>query len=1000
MQKRWTPILLTISQAYLAGAFPAPQYFGQSGNPPDPDCDTPQNLGPAHSLTSITQTSGANGAAAFTHGPPIENSYPQGNPFHGSGSGPANQPNQPGGASSWPAPAPSHWDSPSSPQESSSGQAFGPPLPTYGPSTPPATPNGDHGTGPGGNSGGAPDWNNNVADNAHETWASQWSSEITFVDPHLSLQTVTMTDVPSSQAPTITSASQNYPDTTGSLNPTLETEGNPASLPFPTDQPTVSSATLSPLDSSVPFGTATGTEAQSTTTETVTLPLTTFETVVFTETVTSVPVQTTAVITAVTVFNTTITSDGSVISTSTVGPVVITTTGTALIETTLTASSTITGTIATTVTTDNLSTNLPSATASCVLSLGCYGQDIFQPVAIGSPPNNIGQRGGHPVPRLGINVDGGPIETNKFYQNFVLGSQGSPGFVLPYTLRWSQGSGNAQSWGMAISHIDDNQKSFGAPNPSIAGSPNAFYINPLGIESIILSAAEFGTSTVLTADSLLVFSANIHLQPSAGSPSVLTFPLVQGMGFITGQYVNLQPAIQSSVFFRSIASAGSPKPGVFKYRVTLEDGKVWLLYAVSTNGISPNLQLITSTLLQGIPNWYGDIQVAKLPDASFESIYDKAVGAYPTSGTIGGYAHNSTAQYSFTWKKGGAHASTTSLLMFALPHHVESFESDTLGNVTNLVLDTLTKGVATAVVADYWVLEEKNLPTSLSFAPWRPDGDTQIATTLSPSAISAIQSVAAIEASQNMSAQSNLNSMYYSGKALSKFATLCFTMHDLTNQQDLAKAALLELESAFEVFSNNLQEFPLFYDTDWKGIVSSASYVTGDAGVDFGNSYYNDHHFHWGYFIHAAAVIGYLDPTWLMKNKDWVNALVRDVANPSSLDQYFPVFRSFDFFQGHSWAKGLFESGDGKDEESSSEDAMFAYALKMWGKTIGDASMEARGNLMLSLLARSLHNYFLMDSDNANQPSSFINNKVTGILFENKADHATYFGADLSYIQG
>jgi endo-1,3(4)-beta-glucanase len=91
-----------------------------------------------------------------------------------------------------------------------------------------------------------------------------------------------------------------------------------------------------------------------------------------------------------------------------------------------------------------------------------------------------------------------------------------------------------------------------------------------------------------------------------------------------------------------------------------------------------------------------------------------------------------------------------------------------------------------------------------------------------------------------------------------------------------------------------------------------------------------------------------------------------------SQDQYFPVFRSFDWYNGHSWAKGLFESGDGKDEESSSEDAMFAYALKMWGKTIGDASMEARGNLMLSVLSRSLRNYFLLESDNVNQPPSFI----------------------------
>jgi endo-1,3(4)-beta-glucanase len=34
------------------------------------------------------------------------------------------------------------------------------------------------------------------------------------------------------------------------------------------------------------------------------------------------------------------------------------------------------------------------------------------------------------------------------------------------------------------------------------------------------------------------------------------------------------------------------------------------------------------------------------------------------------------------------------------------------------------------------------------------------------------------------------------------------------------------------------------------------------------------------------------------------------------------------------------------------------------------------------------------------QPPQFIANKVAGILFENKIDHTTYFGANLEYIQG
>jgi endo-1,3(4)-beta-glucanase len=47
--------------------------------------------------------------------------------------------------------------------------------------------------------------------------------------------------------------------------------------------------------------------------------------------------------------------------------------------------------------------------------------------------------------------------------------------------------------------------------------------------------------------------------------------------------------------------------------------------------------------------------------------------------------------------------------------------------------------------------------------------------------------------------------------------------------------------------------------------------------------------------------------------------LIRDIANPSSSDTYFPVTRHKDWFIGHSWAQGFSQIADGKDQESSSE---------------------------------------------------------------------------------
>ena len=450
------------------------------------------------------------------------------------------------------------------------------------------------------------------------------------------------------------------------------------------------------------------------------------------------------------------------------------------------------------------------------------------------------------------------------------------------------------------------------------------------------------------------------------------------MAFVTAIYTNLTPSILSAVFFRSLVPTTSPRSGIFKYRVTLEDGKVWLLYVAPSDGKDPRLQLRSNTQIQGASKWSGLVQVAKVPNpTSSESIYDFSAGVYPSRCTVTGTVSGSTGTYRFQWSKQGLLAGQT-LLIFALPHHIQSFDQTTTGRKTTLQLQTTTKGLATAVASDSWTLVEPALPIDVTFAPW--SSSTRTRTILSTSARNIVVQAAKAELSQDMEAQTNLDSMYFSGKALSKFAVLVYTTKVLLQDSALAAKGLEQLKSVFARFTGNKQKYPLVYDSKWGGIVSSATYKTGDPNQDFGNSYYNDHHFHYGYFIHAAAIIAKLDSNWLPDNRVWVNTLVRDAGSPSSTDPQFPFSRGFDWYHGHSFAKGLFESADGKDEESTSEDAFFAYAIKMWGQVSDDPSMEARGNLMLAILARTLDNYFLMKQSNLVQPPNFIANKVTGIV--------------------
>ncbi|KAL6865850.1 endo-1,3-beta glucanase [Amphichorda felina] len=470
------------------------------------------------------------------------------------------------------------------------------------------------------------------------------------------------------------------------------------------------------------------------------------------------------------------------------------------------------------------------------------------------------------------------------------------------------------------------------------------------------------------------------------------------MPYITAEYNGTTPLIQSGVFFRSVTKAARDiKQNLSKFTFTLEDGSTWRLYAWRTQGYELDIRVINNGTAVAQGPFTGVLQIAKDPmTPGSEAILDDGAGIYPVTLDLSGSADGKEGLYRFDFQKQGH--SSGNLYMYALPHHVQSFDYDTTRRIQQVQLQSPTKGMANLVKGDHWTMIETNMPIDMDFSPWHPDkGSTK---KLSDHSKGLIRAAAAKEVSQNMIAQCDLDSMYFGGKALTKFALILYVINDMLEDKALAHTGLGQLKAAFGIFGANKQKFPLYYESAWGGVVSSATYATGNTGADFGNTLYNDHHFHYGYHILAAAIIGHLDPEWLDQNKEYVNTLVRDVANPSPRDKYFPMWRNFDWYHGHSWAHGLYAAMDGKNQESSSEDMMHAYALKMWGKVVRDRDLEARGNLQLSIMARSFQLYYLYQNENKVQPAQFIGNKVAGILFENKVDHTTFFSPDIEAIQG
>ena len=417
------------------------------------------------------------------------------------------------------------------------------------------------------------------------------------------------------------------------------------------------------------------------------------------------------------------------------------------------------------------------------------------------------------------------------------------------------------------------------------------------------------------------------------------------MSFVTAGYRNATPYVQTGG--KGFQQCSNPVAigKSTKYRVKDMDGRDWIIYVNTVSGVDYDttkfIRADANTLV-GPPGFKGTVQVAKNPlGAESEAMYDKACGAFVTEAQVTAVVPDGKGSYSFQYTKIG----TSPLLMFILPHHIQSLDPELRGQITKLQLRTTTKGMATAIWAEKLTYIEPSLPSTMHFGPWIPTMTAGAKIRYPPEVLAFIAAVAERDLRRAMTEPMPPDSMYYAGKSLAKFATILWVIRDVLSNDALARAGLDKLKQGLARYIANQQRFPLYYDDSWKGVVSNAGFT--DPGADFGNTYYNDHHFHFGYFVYTSAVIGYLDPRWLTQgdNKTWTNMLVKDFAESDYNGRDYPFSRSFDWWHGHSWAKGLFESADGKDQESTSEDGFASYAIKMWGKVSGDANMEKRGML-------------------------------------------------------
>jgi endo-1,3(4)-beta-glucanase len=180
------------------------------------------------------------------------------------------------------------------------------------------------------------------------------------------------------------------------------------------------------------------------------------------------------------------------------------------------------------------------------------------------------------------------------------------------------------------------------------------------------------------------------------------------------------------------------------------------------------------------------------------------------------------------------------------------------------------------------------------------------------------------------------------------------------------------------------------YDPKNKGVVGLTP--------SFGSDEFNDHHFHYGYFLYAAGVLGAEDEALVARWRPVVDLLAADIAGQGS-SPLMPDRRVFDAYAAHSWASGTAPFADGNNQESTSEAVNAWVGLRLWADATKNAPLRAQATWMLAGEQDSAVRYGLRP-DRADPALAKFDHEVVSLTWGGKRDYATWFSPEPAAMLG
>ncbi len=242
---------------------------------------------------------------------------------------------------------------------------------------------------------------------------------------------------------------------------------------------------------------------------------------------------------------------------------------------------------------------------------------------------------------------------------------------------------------------------------------------------------------------------------------------------------------------------------------------------------------------------------------------------------------------------------------------------------------------------------------------------------------------------------------YNEGQVMNRLiqtARIADQMGNVTARNKMIATVKQRLENWLS-YQSGEKAFLFYYNSTWSALLGYPSGHGQDTNL-------NDHHFHWGYFIHAAAFMEQFEPGWASQWGEMVNLLVRDAASSNRNDDKFPFLRNFSPYAGHSWANGFATFPQGNDQESTSESMQFASSLIHWGSITGNSEIRDLGIYIYTTEQTATEEYWFDMYDRnflPNQQYSLVS-RVWGNSYDNgtfwTSDIAASYGIELYPIHG